>query len=178
MKKILTAIFFLVMGMVIMGSIDYLSASNNDRQNNAFDYAQLHSTAGNQDKSQPDNNAALKPKKEVQETSSTDDVLMPERPITDSRGNDSKNNKAQDIPSNPSKSSTKLINQSKYLIDVNISEQKVRIYENGQVVQEWIASTGEHDSTPLGEFVIQNRGEWFFSEKYQQGGKWWVSFKD
>ena len=32
--------------------------------------------------------------------------------------------------------------------------------------------------TPTGRFFIQNRGEVFFSEKYQQGGKWWVSFRD
>lgn len=66
---------------------------------------------------------------------------------------------------------------SKYLIDVNVSEQKVRIYENGQLIKEFLSSTGRSNSTPLGDFVIENRGEWFFSEKYQQGGKWWVSFK-
>ncbi|MGI6548746.1 MAG: L,D-transpeptidase [Syntrophomonadales bacterium] len=65
-----------------------------------------------------------------------------------------------------------------YFIDVNIGEQKVRIYNNGTVIKEWIVSTGKNDSTPLGNFTIQNRGEWFFSEKYQQGAKWWVSFKD
>lgn len=69
-------------------------------------------------------------------------------------------------------------NSLTYNIDVNISEQKVRIYENGQLVQEWLASSGRNNSTPLGDFVIENRGEWFFSEKYRQGGKWWVSFKD
>ncbi len=65
-----------------------------------------------------------------------------------------------------------------YLIDVSIGEQKVRIYNNGTVIKEWIVSTGKNGSTPLGSFTIQNRGEWFFSEKYQQGAKWWVSFKD
>lgn len=115
MKKVHKAIFFLVVGMVIMGIINNLSASNNDGKN----IIDIFNAGSNY--------------------TQTD--------------------------------------QSKYLIDVSISEQKVRIYENGQKVQEWIASTGENDSTPLGNFVIQNRGEWFFSEKYQQGGKWWVSFK-
>ena len=68
--------------------------------------------------------------------------------------------------------------QSKWLIDVNVSDQKVRVYENDKMIKEWVVSTGSNDSTPLGRYEIQNRGEWFFSEKYQQGAMWWVSFKD
>lgn len=68
--------------------------------------------------------------------------------------------------------------QPKFLIDVNVSDQKVRIFENDKMIKEWLVSTGQNDSTPLGRFTIQNRGEWFFSEKYQQGAMWWVSFKD
>lgn len=67
---------------------------------------------------------------------------------------------------------------SRYRIDVGVGEQKVRIYENDLLVKEWTVSTGKSGSTPLGHFSIQNRGEWFYSEKYQQGAKWWVSFKD
>lgn len=63
-------------------------------------------------------------------------------------------------------------------IDVSIGEQKVRVYDREEVIREWTVSTGKNNSTPLGKFKIQNRGKWFFSEKYQQGGKWWVSFKD
>lgn len=66
---------------------------------------------------------------------------------------------------------------SPYLIDVSVGEQKVRIYQHGVLIKEWVASTGKDNSTPLGHFTIQNRGEWFFSEKYQQGARWWVSFK-
>lgn len=66
---------------------------------------------------------------------------------------------------------------SEYNIDVNLAEQRVRIYENGALIKEFIASAGIDQSTPTGDFKIQNRGDWFFSEKYQQGGKWWVSFK-
>jgi len=64
------------------------------------------------------------------------------------------------------------------LIDVDISEQKVRIYQAGKLIQEWLASTGVNNCTPLGWFTIQNRGDWFFSEEYQEGAVWWVSFKD
>jgi len=65
-----------------------------------------------------------------------------------------------------------------YFIDVSVREQKVCIYEDQQLIKEMLASTGANQSTPLGRFTIQNRGDWFFSEKYQQGAKWWVSFKD
>jgi len=65
-----------------------------------------------------------------------------------------------------------------YRIEVSISEQKVRIYDNDTLIKNWTVSTGENNSTPLGDFTIQNRGEWFFSEKYQEGAMWWVSFKD
>ncbi|MDD2556412.1 MAG: L,D-transpeptidase [Syntrophaceticus sp.] len=65
-----------------------------------------------------------------------------------------------------------------YSIEVSISEQKVRIFDNDTLVKDWIASTGENNSTPRGHFTIQNRGEWFFSEKYQDGAVWWVSFKE
>ncbi|MGI6632882.1 MAG: L,D-transpeptidase [Bacillota bacterium] len=66
-----------------------------------------------------------------------------------------------------------------YWIDVDVTEQRVRIMEGDEAVKEMIASTGvEGHETPLGTFEIQNRGTWFFSEKYQQGAKYWVSFKD
>ncbi|WP_338834722.1 hypothetical protein MHLNE_10340 [Moorella humiferrea] len=66
-----------------------------------------------------------------------------------------------------------------YWIEVSIDEQKTRIYYDGNLIKEWDVSTGTEDKpTPIGVFKIQNRGEWFFSEKYQQGGRWWVSFKD
>lgn len=65
-----------------------------------------------------------------------------------------------------------------FFIDVDVTAQKVLIYENNQLVKECLVSTGKNDATPLGRFKIQNRGEWFFSEKYQQGAMWWVSFKD
>ena len=38
-------------------------------------------------------------------------------------------------------------------------------------------STGiENKETPSGVYTVQNRDEWFFSEKYNQGGKYWVQF--
>lgn len=65
-----------------------------------------------------------------------------------------------------------------YWIDVDVTAQQVRIMRGEEVVKTMTASTGvEGHETPLGTFEIQNRGEWFFNEKYQQGAKYWVSFK-
>lgn len=65
-----------------------------------------------------------------------------------------------------------------YRIEVSTSKQKMYVYDHDTLIKEWLVSTGENNSTPLGKFTIQNRGKWFFSEKYQEGAKWWVSFKD
>lgn len=64
-------------------------------------------------------------------------------------------------------------------VEVSLAEQKVRVFNGRDVVREMPASTGVADSpTPAGSFRLENRGEWFFSEKYRQGGWYWVSFKD
>ena len=66
-----------------------------------------------------------------------------------------------------------------YWIDVDATSQKVRIMQGDQAIKTMIASTGvEGHETPLGTFQIQNRGDWFFSEEYRQGAKYWVSFRD
>ncbi|RKD29548.1 L,D-transpeptidase [Thermohalobacter berrensis] len=67
---------------------------------------------------------------------------------------------------------------SKFInIDVDISEQTVRVYFEDILVKEMITSSGMIGyDTPLGNFEIQNRGEWFYSYKYQEGAKYWVSF--
>lgn len=64
-------------------------------------------------------------------------------------------------------------------IDVDITKQRVYVMRGDSVVREMAASTGMAGyETPLGTFHIQNRGEWFYNEKYQEGAQWWVSFKD
>ncbi|HOB30331.1 MAG TPA: L,D-transpeptidase [Bacillota bacterium] len=65
------------------------------------------------------------------------------------------------------------------LIDVDVSVQVVKVFMDEELIKEMAASTGvEGHETPLGTFEIQNRGLWFFNEKYGQGAKYWVSFKD
>lgn len=64
-------------------------------------------------------------------------------------------------------------------VDVSIAQQKVRVFKDGVLLREMVASTGVAEKpTPLGKFKIENRGEWFWSDKYKQGGFYWVSFKN
>jgi len=69
--------------------------------------------------------------------------------------------------------------QEGYYIRVLLDRQVVLVYLDGQEIRAMVCSAGTvAKPTPTGRFFIQNRGEVFFSEKYQQGGKWWVSFRD
>lgn len=62
-------------------------------------------------------------------------------------------------------------------IEVDLAQQRVRVRKEAEVIREMVASTGTPDKpTPQGSFRLENRGEWFFSEKYKQGGFYWVSF--
>lgn len=66
---------------------------------------------------------------------------------------------------------------SELWIEVDQSEQRVFIHQGGKVVRTMVASTGLPDSpTPNGTFRLEDRGEWFYSGKYKQGAKYWVSF--
>lgn len=75
-----------------------------------------------------------------------------------------------------------LSSKTSKLVITNISEQKTYIYSgntnNWNLEKEFICSTGlESEPTPLGTFAVENKAPWFFSEKYGQGGKYWVGFK-
>lgn len=68
-----------------------------------------------------------------------------------------------------------------YLIYVNLNEQKTFVYK-GQM-NKWNlektmdCSTGiDSEATPNGVYTVKEKGEWFFSEEYLQGGKYWVQF--
>ncbi|MGE5483841.1 MAG: L,D-transpeptidase [Ignavibacteriales bacterium] len=66
---------------------------------------------------------------------------------------------------------------SELWVEVDQSEQRVFIHQGSKVIRTFVASTGLPDSpTPNGTFRIENRGEWFYSGKYKQGGRYWVSF--
>ncbi|MPQ42562.1 L,D-transpeptidase [Clostridium tarantellae] len=68
-----------------------------------------------------------------------------------------------------------------HLVFVNISEQKTYIFngtkDKWSLEKEFLCSTGiEGKETPVGEFKVETRAPWFFSEKYGQGGKYYVQF--
>lgn len=68
-----------------------------------------------------------------------------------------------------------------YLLYVNLTEQKTYIYEGSlndwDLLKTMDCSTGiDGKETPKGVFSVTSRGEWFFSDEYQQGGKYWVQF--
>lgn len=70
---------------------------------------------------------------------------------------------------------------TKYLINVNKKDQKTYVYEGSMnkwnLINTFTCSTGvKNEDTPNGVYTIKEKGEWFFSDKYQQGGKYWVQF--
>lgn len=66
-----------------------------------------------------------------------------------------------------------------YFINVDIKNQKTYIYkgkaDNWQLIRTCPCSTGiSGDDTPSGSFSIKEKGDWFYSDKYEQGGKYWT----
>lgn len=60
-----------------------------------------------------------------------------------------------------------ILNNSGKLIDVDLSEQKLRLYQNGEIIAEYPASTGKSGmSTPTGNFQILSKEENHWSSKY------------
>jgi lipoprotein-anchoring transpeptidase ErfK/SrfK len=67
-----------------------------------------------------------------------------------------------------------------YFINVNLENQKTYIYkgkpDKWQLVRTCSCSTGisGEDDTPSGSFSTKEKGDWFFSDKYNQGAKYWT----
>jgi len=69
----------------------------------------------------------------------------------------------------------------KFGVIVDLSEQKVDIYENGNIIKTFSCSTGLDENgcgTPEGLYRIGERGDSFYSPKYKQGGYYWVRFNN
>lgn len=69
---------------------------------------------------------------------------------------------------------------SSYRLEVSLSSQHVLVYQGDRLLADMLASTGSpHEKTPLGHFHIQaERGVWFYSPLYNEGAKYWISFKN
>lgn len=68
-----------------------------------------------------------------------------------------------------------------YLIQVDISNQKTNIFKGKlnkwNLIKSFTCSTGiDSEKTPSGVYTIKEKGSWFFSDTYNQGGKYWVQF--
>jgi lipoprotein-anchoring transpeptidase ErfK/SrfK len=63
-------------------------------------------------------------------------------------------------------------------INVSIANQNVTVYDaDNNTVECFICSTGSPGfDTPKGTFSVYTRGKSFFSQKYQEGGYYWVAF--
>lgn len=66
-----------------------------------------------------------------------------------------------------------------YLVNVSLNNQKTYIYkgkaDKWKLVKTFACSTGiSGEDTPSGSFTIKEKGDWFFSDKYEQGGKYWT----
>ena len=68
-----------------------------------------------------------------------------------------------------------------YFIYLSLSDQTTYIYEgslnNWKLAKSFSSSTGiPGEETPKGIFSVNGRDSWFFSNEFQQGGKYWVRF--
>ena len=71
-----------------------------------------------------------------------------------------------------------ITSDTNFLINVDINNQKTYVYEgksdNWTLLKTFSCSTGiDGENTPVGSFSIKEKGEWFFSDEYNQGGKYW-----
>lgn len=163
LNKISLILIFLIIGIAVLtgsGHFDPTASSAVDNQNNS---SQIDSQTNAKKPSSIDDS----------KTNKNEPVPVKTEETEQDRQNSNYDRKDPAEPNNRNDS-----NEPNYRIEVSTSEQKVRIFDNDTMIKEWTVSTGKNNSTPLGDFTIQNRGEWFFSEKYQEGAKWWVSFKD
>lgn len=104
------------------------------------------------------------------------------KPETVQNGQASKNNTSNDKPGGTQTKDTNKRSMG-YSVKVDISDQRTYVYRDDKLIRTMICSTGieeENTRTPRGEFIINEtgykKGEWFFSNKYQEGAKYWVGF--
>lgn len=77
--------------------------------------------------------------------------------------------------------SLSLESKTNYLVAVSLNDQNTYIYKGSKnkwnLLKTFKCSTGiKNSETPQGIFSVKEKGTWFFSEKYKQGGKYWVQF--
>lgn len=71
--------------------------------------------------------------------------------------------------------------KTRYFVLTDIGRQLTHVFKgskhNWTLVKTMECSTGKNESpTVRGNFTIENRGPWFYSERLKSGGKYWVRF--
>lgn len=68
--------------------------------------------------------------------------------------------------------------QDRWWVEINLRPiQRVTVYQGDKVVKSMVASAGlqDHENrTPQGVFTLKDRGEYFWTERIQEGGLYWV----
>jgi len=68
--------------------------------------------------------------------------------------------------------------EDKWWVEVNLRPiQKVTVFRGDKIIKSMVTSAGlpdEENSTPQGFFTLQDRGEYFWTERIQEGGLYWV----
>lgn len=73
------------------------------------------------------------------------------------------------------------IEEDQLWVEVSLTEDshKVLVREGNMVLKEMLCSGGtKEEPTILGVFYLENRGEWFYSERYKEGALYWVRFHE
>lgn len=69
---------------------------------------------------------------------------------------------------------------TKYNLDVNLTKQSLKILSDNKIIKNISCSTGiigdQDTETPLGIFYVQSKGEYFFSNKYKEGARYYIKF--
>ncbi|WP_461207401.1 L,D-transpeptidase [Clostridium sp. DL1XJH146] len=66
-----------------------------------------------------------------------------------------------------------------YKVEVTVPYQVVNVYKNNALIRTMVCSTGiESKPTPTGYFEMDGKGTYFFSEKYGEGGFYWMNFSN
>ncbi|WML36453.1 L,D-transpeptidase [Clostridium sp. OS1-26] len=70
--------------------------------------------------------------------------------------------------------------KTEYTLDVNLTNQNINVIKKDKVLKRIQCSTGilgdQETETPLGIFNIQCKGEYFYSNKYKEGARYYIKF--
>ncbi|GIM30580.1 hypothetical protein CPJCM30710_32460 [Clostridium polyendosporum] len=75
----------------------------------------------------------------------------------------------------------KFSSSTQFLVWVDLNQQKTNVFVgkkgDWKLIKSFVSSTGtKGNETPKGFFRVTKRGTWFYSQKYQEGAKYWVQF--